>query len=273
VSVAAPALSPASWPLRPRQSRRKEAPRFAGRSIRVVVGDDEPFYRAGIARVLRRAGLDVVATASNADDMARETRTYRPDVALVDIDMPPSLSDDDRVAAARNIRSIDTRMAVVILSEVAEERYARAVLGDQPEGFGYLVKASIRDAEDFTASVRRVARGGTAIDPVVVSRLAGCPRTHDPIEDLTNREHEVLALLSEGRSNRFIATGLTLTVGAVERHITSIFAKLGLRSNPADHRRVLATLRYLGLGSSRGPAAPGYPPAPPAGRTGTGRRG
>jgi DNA-binding NarL/FixJ family response regulator len=196
--------------------------------------------------VLRTAGLDVVATASNADDMARKTRTYRPDVALVDIEMPPSLSDDDRVEAARNIRSIDPRIAVVVLSEVAEERYAQAVLGDQPEGFGYLVKASITDAEDFTASVRRVAHGGTAIDPVVVARLAGCPRNHDPIDDLTERGRQVLAVLSEGRSNRFIASELGITIATVERHITNVFATLGLRPDPADHRRVLAAVRYLG---------------------------
>jgi DNA-binding NarL/FixJ family response regulator len=137
-------------------------------------------------------------------------------------------------------------MAVLILTQLPEERCALAVLDDQPAGFGYLVKARIRDVEDFTESVRRVARGGSAIDPVVVARLAGARSTRDPVDELTNRERQVLALMAEGRSNRFIATQFVVTVSAVERHITSMFAKLGLRSNSADHRRVLAVLQYLG---------------------------
>jgi DNA-binding NarL/FixJ family response regulator len=236
----------ASRPLRLDQPPGTDAPRVASSCLRVVLGAEDPLYRAGIAYVLGQAEVDVVASASNADDLARKARAYHPDVAIVDIDMPPILSDDDRVQAARSIRSIDPRMAVLILTQFPEERCALAVLDDQPAGFGYLVKARIRDVEDFTDSVRRVARGGSAIDPVVVARLAGARSSRDPVDELTNRERQVLARMAEGRSNRFIATELFVTVSAVERHITSMFAKLGLRSNPADHRRVLAVLRYLG---------------------------
>jgi DNA-binding NarL/FixJ family response regulator len=197
---------------------------------------------------VRHAGVEGGPCASNTEDLARKTRAYHPDVVVADMHMPPSLSDEDSVEAARKIRSIDRRMAVLLLSEAPEERYALAVLGDQPEGFGYLVKARIRDTDDFTASVRRVARGGTAIDPSIVGRLAGSRQTQDPLDDLTNRERQVIALMAEGRSNRYIAEQLVVTVAGVERHITSIFAKLGLRSNTVDHRRVLAVLRYLGRG-------------------------
>lgn len=233
-------------PLRLDQPPGPDPPRVASSCLRVVLGAEDPLYRAGIAYVLGQAEVDVVASASNADDLARKARAYHPDVAIVDLDMPPILSDDDRVEAARSIRSIDPRMAVLILTRLPEERCALAVLDDQPEGFGYLVKARIRDVEDFTDSVRRVARGGSAIDPVVVSRLAGARPTRNPVDELTNRERQVLALIAQGRSNRFIATEFVVTVSAVERHITSMFAKLGLQSDPADHRRVLAVLQYLG---------------------------
>ena len=243
MSVATPTF--ASRPLRLDQPLATDAPRVASSCLRVVLGAEDPLYRAGIAHVLGQAEVDVVASASNADDLARKARAYHPDVAIVDIDMPPILSVDDRVEAARGIRSIDPRMAVLILTQLADERCALAVLDDQAAGFGYLVKARIRDVEDFTESVRRVARGGSAIDPVVVGRLAGALPSRDPVDELTKRERQVLALVAEGRSNRFIATELVVTVSAVERHITSVFAKLGLRSNPADHRRVLAVLQYL----------------------------
>ena len=244
----------ATRPLRLDQSPAIDPPRVAAidppsvaRScLRVVLGAEDPLYRAGIAHVLGEADADVVACAGNVDDLARKARAYHPDVVIVDIDMPPILSDDDRVEVARRIRSIDPRMAVLILTRLPEERCALAALDHQPAGFGYLVKTRIRDVEDFTESVRRVARGGSAIDPVVVARLAGARATHNPVDELTNRERQVLALMAEGRSNRFIAAELVVTVSAVERHVTSMFAKLGLRSDPADHRRVLAVLRYLG---------------------------
>jgi DNA-binding NarL/FixJ family response regulator len=236
----------AARPLRLGQPPRTETPRAASSCLRVVLGVEDPLYRAGIAHVLGQAEVDVVASAGNADDLARKARAYHPDMVIVDIDMPPILSVDDQVEAARSIRSIDPRMAVLILTQLPEERCALAVLDDQPAGFGYLVKARIRDVEDFTESVRRVARGGSAIDPVVVARLAGARSSRHPVDELTNRERQVLALMAEGRSNRFIATEFVVTVSAVERHITSMFAKLGLQSNPADHRRVLAVLQYLG---------------------------
>jgi DNA-binding NarL/FixJ family response regulator len=198
--------------------------------------------------VLRKVGIDVVATATTADDVVRKVRGHNPDVAVVDICLPPSVSDDDRVEAVRELRSIDPRMALLILSDRPDERCALAVLGERPEGFGFLVKARITDVADFTSSVRRVARGGTALDPTIVSRIAGRRPTHEPIDDLTNREGQVLALMAEGRSNRFIAGELVVTVPAVERHITNVFAKLGLVSDGADHRRVLAVLRYLDCG-------------------------
>jgi DNA-binding NarL/FixJ family response regulator len=244
VSVAS--RTSASRPLRLDRPRHPDAPPAASLCLRVVLGAEDPLYRAGIAHVLGQAEVDVVASASSADDLARKARAYHPDMVIVDIDMPPILSDDDRVEAARSIRSIDPRMGVLILARLPEERCALAVLDDQPAGFGYLVKARIRDVEDFTESVRRVARGGSAIDPLVVARLAGARQSRDPVDELTNRERQVLALMAEGRSNRFIATELVVTVSAVERHITSMFAKLGLRSDPADHRRVLAVLQYLG---------------------------
>jgi DNA-binding NarL/FixJ family response regulator len=195
--------------------------------------------------VLGQAGIEVVASANNADELARKTRAYHPDVVVLDLDMPPSLSDDEQARVVRDIRSIDPRMAILILSQLPKEQHALSLLGDQPQGFGYLVKDRIRNTEDFTASVRRVARGGTAIDPAVLSRLAGGQRTRDPTDDLTNRERQVLALMAEGRSNRCIANELAVTAPAVERHITRIFTKLDLRPDPADHRRVLAVLRYL----------------------------
>jgi DNA-binding NarL/FixJ family response regulator len=244
VSVAS--RTSASRPLRLDQPPHTEAPRAASACLRVVFGAEDPLYRAGIAHVLGEAEVDVVASASNVDDLARKARAYHPDMVIVDIDMPPILSVDDRVEAARSIRAIDPRMAVLILTQLPEERCALALLDDQPAGFGYLVKTRIRDVEDFTESVRRVARGGSAIDPVVVSRLAGARSTRDPVDELTNRERQVLVLMAEGRSNGFIAAEFVVTVSAVERHITNLFAKLGLLSNPADHRRVLAVLQYLG---------------------------
>jgi DNA-binding NarL/FixJ family response regulator len=217
---------------------------MASAPIRVVVGDDDPLCRAGIVHILREARVDVVGTAG-ASDVAREVREHHPDVAVVDIDASAGVSAEERVKATRDIRSIDPRMAVLILSELADVPYARAVLGDRPEGFGCLLKARIREAEDFTSSVRRVALGGTAIDPLLVVGLAGGGRPSDPLDELTRRERQVLVLIADGRSNSSIGDELAVTVAAVERHISNIFAKLDLRQNPADHRRVLAVLRYL----------------------------
>ena len=171
MSVATRADGPVSPTLDLHRSGDTQAARHSPR-IRAVLGEHHMLYRTGLELALRETGIEVVSVANNADDLARKTRAYHPDVAVLDIDMPPSLSDHDRVEAARNIRSIDPRLAVLILSERPNERCALAVMGDEPAGFGFVVKARVRDIEDFTTSVREVARGGTAIDPVVVSRLA-----------------------------------------------------------------------------------------------------
>ncbi|HEY2654900.1 MAG TPA: response regulator transcription factor [Solirubrobacteraceae bacterium] len=216
------------------------------RPIRVVVGSDDPLRRTGITHALREARIDIVAAASDAADLVRKARAHRPDLAVIDRQMKPSPVKLDGAATVRNLRSIDPAVAVLILSEHADERYVLEVVGDQPQGFGFLVNGRIGDIEEFTAAVQRVARGGVAIDPGVISRLAGSRPTDGSLEDLTVRERQVLALMAEGRSNQFIAGELVVTTAAVERHITSIYAKLGLRSNGDDHRRVLAILRYVG---------------------------
>jgi DNA-binding NarL/FixJ family response regulator len=214
--------------------------------IRVVAGSHDALRQTGIAHALREAKIDVVAAAINAADLLRKARAHHPDLAVIDRDIARSSSDPDGIETVRSLRSIDPAVAVLILSEHADERYVLKVLGDQPQGFGFLVNGRIGDMEQFTSAVQRVARGGVAIDPVVISRLAGSRTTDDSLEDLTVRERQVLALMAEGRSNQFIAGELVVTVPAVERHITSIYAKLSLRSNGDDHRRVLAILRYVG---------------------------
>jgi DNA-binding NarL/FixJ family response regulator len=236
--------SPPPPPLDPRPPR-DERPRAAALPIRVIVADDEPIYQSGITYVLQMAGLEVVATASNADDLARKTRAHHPQVAIVDLDMAPCGNGVTCVQAARELRSIEPGLAILILSQSADNRQALEALVDRPSGFGYLLKPRIGDPEDFAASVRRIAHGGTAIDPMMVGRLAASQRQDDPLDEMTPRELEVLELIAEGRSNRFIAEELVVTVPAVERHITSIFAKLRLSSNSGDHRRVLAAVRYL----------------------------
>jgi DNA-binding NarL/FixJ family response regulator len=222
----------------------------AGLPIRVIVADDEPIYRSGITYVLQMAGLEVVATASNADDLTRKTRAHHPQVAIVDLDMAPCPNGVTCVQVACELRSIEPGLAILILSESGDDRQVLEALVDQPSGFGYLLKPRIGDPEDFAASVRRIAHGGTAIDPMMVRRLTARQRPHDPLDEMTPRELDVLELMAEGRSNRFIAQELVVTVPAVERHITSIFAKLRLSSNSADHRRVMAVLRYLSADQS-----------------------
>jgi DNA-binding NarL/FixJ family response regulator len=245
MSVAVRTLRSASPPLHRGRSRLTPAPSM-NRAIRVVVGSHDPLPRAGITQVLREATIDVVASASNAADLVRKARAYHPDLAVMDLDTEPGLSDRDRAAVAGILRSIDPPVAVLILSLSADERFVVDVVGEQPQGFGFLVKGRFGDVEEFTASARHVAAGGTAIDPIVISRLAGRRRADDPVAELTPREREVLALMAEGRSNQFIARQLVVTIPGVERHITSIYAKLELRSNGDDHRRVRAILRYLG---------------------------
>jgi DNA-binding NarL/FixJ family response regulator len=210
----------------------------------VVVGEDQPLFREGVVHVLRDAGLDVVGEAVSADELVRKARAHTPDVVVGDIQMPPNLGDDG-LRAVREIRRIAPEIAVLVLSQFLEDRYAIELLGDRPEGVGYLLKDRVADVGSFVDSVRRVAHGGSVIDPEVVGRLVGCRRRNNPVEDLTGREREVLALMAEGKSNQGIAETLVVTVAAVERHVTNIFAKLGLRREEHEHRRVLAVLRYL----------------------------
>ncbi len=236
--------TPPSTPLDSR-SPGEERLRAADLPIRVVVADDDPIYQAGTTYALQMAGLEVVATASNADDLARKTRAHHAEVAVVDADMAPGRNGVTCLQAARELRSIEPGLAILILSESADDDQILEAMSDRPSGFGYLLKSRIGDLEDFAASVRRIAHGGTAIDPIVVGHLAARGRPRDPLDELTPRELEVLELIAEGRSNRFIAQELVVTVAAVERHVTSIFAKLRLSPNSAHHRRVLAALRYL----------------------------
>jgi DNA-binding NarL/FixJ family response regulator len=212
--------------------------------IRVVVGEDQPIFRDGIVRVLEEGGFDVVGTASDAPDLVRKTRAHHPDVVVTDIKMPPDETDDG-LRAALELRASEPELGVLVLSQFLEDRYALELAEEGPEGVGYLLKEKVGDLAMFTDAIRRVARGGTALDPDVVSRLMGRKRREGPLDDLTKREREVLALMAEGRSNPGIAEELVVTVGAVEHHVTNIFDKLGLRQAPGEHRRVLAVLQYL----------------------------
>jgi DNA-binding NarL/FixJ family response regulator len=212
--------------------------------IRVVVGEDEPLVREGIVRVLEEAGLDVVGVAGDAEDLVRKAAAHRPDVVITDIQMPPDLTDDG-LRAAQRIRTSQPEVGVVVLSQFLEDRYALELVGDRAQGIGYLLKDRVGDLELFIDAIRRVARGGSALDPEVVQRMVGRRREEGPLDRLTPRDREVLGLMAEGRSNRGIAEELVVTVAAVERHVTAILSELGLQQAPEDHRRVLAVLRYL----------------------------
>jgi DNA-binding NarL/FixJ family response regulator len=212
--------------------------------LRVVVGEDQPLTRKGIVAVLEEAGFEVVAVAADATDLLRKAGAHKPDVVVTDIRMPPG-NTDDGLRAAQQVRAIQPGVGVLILSQYLEARYALELVGDRAEGVGYLLKHRVGDLSLFTDAVRRVARGGSALDPEVVERMVARPRGAGPMTELSPREREVLALMAEGRSNASIAAAMTVTVGAVENHVTSIFDKLGLRPEPDLHRRVLAVLKYL----------------------------
>jgi DNA-binding NarL/FixJ family response regulator len=213
-------------------------------AVRVVVGEDEPLVREGIVRVLEQAEFDVVGVAGDAADLLRKTGAHKPDVVVTDIEMPPEKTDDG-LRAAIEIRRTRPDTGVVVLSQYLEDRYPLELVGDRAEGVGYLLKERVGDLKLFADSVRRVAAGGTALDPQVVQRMVGRRRAASPLDALTPRERAVMTLMAEGRSNTGIAEELIVTVPAVERHVTSIFDKLGLRQAPEDHRRVLAVLEYL----------------------------
>jgi DNA-binding NarL/FixJ family response regulator len=212
--------------------------------IRVIVGEDQPFVREGVVRVLQDGGFDVVAAAADARDLIQMAGAYGPDVVIADIQMPPDHADDG-LRAALQIRAARPGVGVLVLSQFLEDSYAFDLVADGAQGVGYLLKEKVGDLGVFTDAVRRVAGGGSVLDPDVVARLVGRKRKVSPVDGLTPREREVLALIAEGRSNAGIARKLVVTVAAVERHVTSIFDKLGLHRSAEAHRRVLAVLTYL----------------------------
>jgi DNA-binding NarL/FixJ family response regulator len=215
--------------------------------IRVVIADDSVLLREGLARLLEDCGFEVAAQAGDAEDLLRKVGAHRPDVAVVDVRMPPSHSDEG-LRAAHAIRAEHPDTGVLVLSQYVEEAYALDLLSQSTESTGYLLKDRVSDIDTFTEAVRRVAGGGSALDPEVVALLLGRRRREDPLDALTPREREVLGLMAEGRSNAAIAEALVVTERAVEKHVTSIFSKLDLPPTVEDHRRVLAVLAYLRAG-------------------------
>jgi DNA-binding NarL/FixJ family response regulator len=214
------------------------------RQIRVIVGEDQAFVREGIVHVLTDGGFDVVGTTGDAGDLVRMARAYGPDVVVADIQMPPGHADDG-LQAALAIRAAQPGVGVLVLSQFLEDSYVFDLVADGAQGVGYMLKEKVGNLEMFTDAVRRVADGGSALDPDVVARLVGRKQKASPIDSLTPREREVLTLIAEGRSNGGIAHELVVTVAAVERHVTSIFDKFGLHQSADQHRRVLAVLTYL----------------------------
>jgi DNA-binding NarL/FixJ family response regulator len=212
--------------------------------VRVVIADDAVLLREGVARLLEDAGFDVVGQAGTADELMLKVRSYSPDVAIVDIRMPPTHTDEG-LRAAQEIREKHPDIGVLVLSQYVEPAYAMELLSESAEGVGYLLKDRVADVKEFADAVRRVAEGGSALDPSVVSQLLGRRRRDDPLADLTPREREVLELMAEGRSNSGIAERLVVTERAVEKHVTSIFGKLRLPAASEDHRRVLAVLAFI----------------------------
>ncbi len=212
--------------------------------VRVVLAEDSVLLREGIASLLEDGGFDVVGQSGNAEDLLLKVRSYSPDVAIVDIRMPPTHTDEG-LRAAKEIREKHPATGVLVLSQYVETGYALELLADSAEGVGYLLKDRVSDIDDFRSAVRRVAEGGSALDPTVVSQLVGRRRSDDPLAALTPREREVLELMAEGRSNGAIAQRMVVTERAVEKHVTSIFSKLRLAPASEDHRRVLAVLAFL----------------------------
>lgn len=215
--------------------------------MRIVVAEDSVLLREGVVRILTDAGHEVVGQAGDGEDLLRKVRAHKPDLALIDVRMPPTHTDEG-LAAAREIRADLPDIGLLVLSQYVEESYAMDLLADSAEGVGYLLKDRVADVDRFLEAIERVAAGGSALDPEVVSQMLGRRRADDPLERISPREREVLALMAEGRSNQAIATDLVITERAVEKHVTSIFSKLDLGASREDHRRVLAVRAYLSAG-------------------------
>jgi DNA-binding NarL/FixJ family response regulator len=212
--------------------------------MRVVIAEDAVLLRAGLERLLAEGDFEVVGAVGDGPALIAAAATLRPDIAIVDVRMPPTHTDEG-LRAALEVRRLVPETAILVLSQYVEERYALELIGSNAEGVGYLLKDRVADVSDFLAAVRRVGEGGTALDAEVVAQLLGRRRRGNPLEALSPREREVLALMAEGRSNAAIAAELVVTDGAVEKHVSNIFAKLGLPATASDHRRVLAVLTYL----------------------------
>ena len=212
--------------------------------MRVAIAEDSVLLREGLARLLEEADFEVVARCEDAQDLLVKVRSFSPDVAIVDIRLPPTHKDEG-LQAALKIRKSHPSMGVLVLSQYVEVGLALTLLAESAEGVGYLLKDRIADVKEFVGAVRRVAEGGSALDPIIVSTLLARQRTDDPISQLTPREREVLELMATGSSNQGIADELVITLRAVEKYVSSIFGKLGLPSTGSESRRVLAVLLYL----------------------------
>ena len=212
--------------------------------MRVVIADDSRLLREGIASLVRDEGIEVVAQAADAEELLAAVDEHRPDAAIVDIRMPPTHTDEG-IQAAHELRRRHPGMGIVLLSQHVEVGVATRLLAQAPQRLGYLIKDRVSDPADFAGSLRRVTRGGTALDPQVVSALLTDPKAADPLRSLSPRERAVLELVAEGRSNRAISERLAITQGAVQKHVSTIFNKLGLPAGEDDDRRILAVLAYL----------------------------
>jgi DNA-binding NarL/FixJ family response regulator len=215
-----------------------------GEPIRIVLADDAVLLREALAGALAAAGFEVVGQAANVAELVALVDRHSPNVAIIDVRMPPTHTTEG-LQAARDLRSAHPQIAILVLSQYVETRYAVDLLRDDPSGVGYLLKDRVTRVADLTDAVKRVAAGGSVIDPEVVARLLGRQRRHSPLDELTPREREILALMAEGRSNQAIADRLVLEIKTIEGHVHAIFSKLGLEPTAEDHRRVLAVLAYL----------------------------
>jgi DNA-binding NarL/FixJ family response regulator len=214
--------------------------------VRVVIADDSTLMREGISTLLQRAGVDVAAQAASAEQLLREVAEHEPDVAIIDVRMPPTFTDEG-LRAAHEIRARHPKTGIVILSQHVETGTATRLLAERPERLGYLLKDRVENVHDFAGTLRRVAAGGSALDPEVVAQLLASSRDIGPLKSLSAREREVLALVAEGRSNKAIGEQLELSQRGVQKHVTAVFAKLGLAADEDDNRRILAVLEYLRL--------------------------